>query len=104
MSLFEDSVRIFNLSLNIRLLCFWFLRDVRCRTCRWKWARRRIVLEICISVGKIVTPMDKLQVRAILAEYTVEKLYPAFASAELSVNIVYENLKYTSLLLHRALL
>jgi len=76
MSLLEDSVRIFNLSLNIRLLCFWFQRDVRCRTCR-------IDLEISISVGKIVTPMEKLQVRAILAEYTVEKLYTALASAQL---------------------
>ena len=74
MSLLEDIVSIFNLSLNIRLLCFWFLRDVNCRTCRWKSVRNRIDLEICISVGKIVTPTGKLQVRTILAEYTVEIL------------------------------
>jgi hypothetical protein len=43
----------------------------------------------------IVTAIDKLQVRAILAEHAVEKLYPALASAQLSVNIVYENFKYT---------
>jgi hypothetical protein len=42
----------------------------------WKSRRSSIAVEICISVGKIVTAIDKLQVRTILAEHAVEKLNP----------------------------
>ena len=47
---------------------FLVLVSVRCR---WRSPRSCIALAICISVGKIVTPIDKFQVRAILAEQAV---------------------------------